>query len=415
MLREIVKKIENCRVCKKTNFTKVFDFGPTPPANAFLKKEQLDRGELYFPLEVYFCNNCSFLTLGHVVSQKLLFSNYVYVSSTSQVFVKHFEDFANSISSRFKLSNDSLIIDIGSNDGILLKPFKRIGSRVLGIEPAKHIAQLARKDGIPTIAEFFSESLAKKIAKESGKAKIVTATNVFAHIDDLDEVVLGVKTLLADDGVFIIEVAYLVDFLKKRYFDLVYHEHLYYWAVNPFIQFFKRFDMEVFDVEKVASHGGSIRVFVKMHGAKHKIDKRVKEFIELEKRKKLSEVSTYREFAKKIEGNKIALSRILRKLKKEHKSIAGYGASAKSTTFLHYFNIGRETIDFIVDDSQFKQGLFTPGKHIPVVPPSEIYSKKPDYLLILAWNFADSIMKMHKDYKNTGGRFIIPVPRPKIA
>lgn len=413
-MKQLIRKISSCRVCRKNNFTKVFNFGPTPLANEFLEKEKVDREELSFPLEGYFCNNCTFLELGHVVDPKILFGNYVYVSSTSKVFVNHFKKFAQDVYTRFNLTQNSLVIDIGSNDGILLKPFKELGVNVLGIEPAKKIAQIAKKDGIDTIAEFFSAPLAKKIVNRKGKAKIVTATNVFAHIDDLDEVIKGLKILLYNDGVFIMEAPYLIDFLEKRYFDLVYHEHLSYWSIKPLVELFKRFSMIVFDVQKVSAHGGSIRVFVKREEGLHKKEKSIDEFLKLEEEKKLGEIKTYLKFQKEVEKNRVSLLTLLADLKAKNKKIAGYGAPAKGNTLLNYFGIGTEILEFIVDDNPWKQGLYSPGKKIPVVSSKALYEKRPDYLLILAWNFADSIIKMHRKFRESGGKFIIPVPTPKI-
>jgi SAM-dependent methyltransferase len=409
-----VKKIAKCRVCAKNNFTKVFNFGPTPLANEFLKKEQLDLSEDFYPLEVYRCNNCFFLELGHVVNPKILFGNYVYVSSTSQVFKDHFNKFARDVYSQFHLDSNSLVIDIGSNDGILLKPFKRMGVKVLGIEPATQIADVAKKEGIDTEAKFFNVELAKKIVKKKGHTDVVSATNVFAHIDDLDEVINGLKILLKEEGIFIIEAPYLVDFIKKKYFDLVYHEHLSYWSVDSLIKLFKRFDMEVFDVKKVPVHGGSIRVFVKRLTASHEKTSRVKRFLDLENSMKLKDISTYSTYVKGVYANRAKLVSLLTRLKLENKKIAAYGAPAKGNTLLNFFGIGPELIDYVVDDSQWKQGLYTPGKRIPVVSSRSIYEDSPDYLLILAWNFADSIMKNHSKYKQNGGKFIIPVPKPKI-
>lgn len=415
MKNQLVKKIERCRVCKKNNFTKVFNFGPTPLANEFLKKEQLNDPEYFFPLEVYFCNNCSFLELGHVVDPQILFGKYVYVSSTSPVFIKHFEEFAKSVFARFSLSNKSLVIDIGSNDGILLRPFKELGASVVGVDPARRIAELATKNGIYTIPKFFNTKLADEIVKKKGNAKIITATNVFAHIDDLDEVIKGLNVLLASDGVFIMEAPYLIDFLEKRYFDLVYHEHLSYWAIAPLITLFKRFNMKIFDVQKVAAHGGTVRVFVEKENGPYKIEKSVKNFLQQEKKHKLGNIQTYHEYAKKVQDNRISLLTLLTKLKSKNKKIAAYGAPAKGNTLLNYFGIGSEVVDYIVDDSSWKQGLYSPGKRIPVVPSNKLYEEKVDYLLILAWNFADSIMEMHRKFKENGGNFIIPVPNPKIV
>lgn len=414
MIDKTIKKINNCRVCKGSDLEKVLALGPTPLANAFLTKDQLDQAEYYYPLDLYFCNDCGFVQLGHVVSPQILFENYVYVSSTSLVFVDHFRKMAEHEFIKFSLKANSLVIDIGSNDGILLKPFKKLGATVLGIEPAKHIAELARKNGVETIIEFFSTDIAKKIIKKMGKADIVSATNVFAHIDDLDEVIEGLKILLKDDGVFIMEAPYLVDFIEKRYFDLVYHEHLSYWSVNSLIKLFERFDMTVFDVEKVAVHGGTIRVYIKKRVGKYKTEKNVDKYLLLEKKTRLAEKKTYINYANLVLENKAKLVTLLTNLKTKGKTIAAYGAPAKGNTILNFFSIGSEVLNFVVDDSPFKQGLYTPGKHIPVVSSSEIYRKKPDYLLILAWNFAQSIMDMHKKYKYAGGKFIIPVPKPKI-
>lgn len=410
-----VKKIDFCRLCKGKKLKKILDLGKTPPANSFLKKSQLKNKEDFFPLRVNFCTNCSQLQLSHVVSPEILFRHYVWVSSTSPVTVKHFEEYAKSVFDKVGLKKDDLVVEMGSNDGVLLKPFKKLGARVLGVDPARNVALRATKDGILTLPHFFNVEIAKRIVKKYGKAKVIAANNVFAHINDLDEIVNAVSELLDKDGAFVIEAPYNIDLVEKNLFDIVYHEHLSYLAIKPLNKFFKSFGMQIFDVVKREVHGGSVRIFVKMTGAKHEINKSVKDFIDLEDRKKLSDINTYYEFAKHIQQNKISLLKLLKKLKKEKKSIAGYGAPAKATTLLHYFGISKDTIDFIVDDSPFKHGLFTPGKHIPIVPTRQLYVKKPDYLLILAWNFADSIMKMHSKYKELGGKFIIPVPEPKIV
>ena len=412
---QIIKKSKTCRVCHAPKLQKVLSFGPTPLANAFLTTKQIDEPESFYPLDVSFCLACGFLQLSHVVHPEVLFKDYVYASSTSSVFVNHFKDFAQVASKKYLQQKKSLIVDIGSNDGILLLPFKDLGYDVLGIEPAATVAKLARKQGVETIELFFSQSLAKEIVTSHGKAKIITATNVFAHIDDLDEVIKGVKTMLAPDGMFVIEAPYLVDLLTKNYFDLVYHEHLSYWSINALKTLFKRHGMEVFTVEKVPVHGGSIRVFVQKENGVYPLDKSVKKFLQLEKNKKVSQLTTYTNYAKKIQKNKIILLTLLAKLKSQGKTIAAYGAPAKGNTLLNFFSIGSETLDFVVDDSPLKQGLYTPGKHIPVVSTEILYKKKPDYLFILAWNFADSIMQNHNKFKKNGGKFIVPVPVPKIV
>lgn len=414
MKQNIIKRLQNCRVCKSTLLTKILDFGPTPLANAFLNRDQIDLPEFFYPLEVYFCLNCHFSQLGHVVSPEILFKDYVYVSSTSPVFVKHFQNFAADVISRFSLDRHSLVIDIGSNDGILLTPFKKSGVKVLGIEPAKNIAALATRSGIETISEFFSLDLAKRIVRKKGKAKIITATNVFAHIDNLDEVIKGLDEMLTDDGIFITESPYLLDFLEQRYFDLVYHEHLSYWSLAPLITLFKRFNLEVFDIQKVLVHGGSIRTFVKRKKASYKISANIKNFLRKEKKAGLNKIKTYKDFAQKIWDNRIKLNKLLIQLKLQGNRIVGYGAPAKGNTLLNYFKIGREYVDYIVDDSPLKQGLYTPGTHIPVFSSVKLKKDNPDFIIILAWNFAKSIQEKLDWFKKRGKHFIIPVPRPKI-
>lgn len=403
-----------CRICKSSQLTKILKFGPQPLANAFLKKPQLQNKEPFYPLDVYFCRKCHLVQLKDIVSPSVLFNNYVYVSSTSSVFIKHFTNFAANTIKRFNLSDHSLVIDIGSNDGILLKPYAKRGIKVLGIEPAENIARLARKDGIDTISDFFNSPLVKKIKYKYGNADVIAATNVFAHINDIDEIAQGVRELLQDNGVFIIEAPYLVDFLEKNLFDTVYHEHLSYYALSPLVTFFAKHNMRVFDVVRVATHGGSLRVFVKKYRAKYKISPNVQKLLMLEKLRKLNLLSTYHEFAKRVEKNKFTLIKLLNKLKKINQTIAGYGAPAKGNTLLNYFGITTKYLDYIVDDSVYKQKLYTPGTRIPVVSPKELDLNPPDYILILAWNFSEAIIKKYTDLKNQGVKFIIPVPKPQI-
>lgn len=413
-MTSVISKRLDCRVCKSTTLKKVFSFGPTPLANAFLRKDQLDLPEAFYPLDVYFCQVCSMLQLGHVVSPRLLFSDYVYVSSTSPVFVSHFKKFADNATLRFVLNNNSLVIDIGSNDGILLKPFREKGVRVLGIEPAKHIAKIASDGGVETIPQFFSLELARRIVVKYGKARLITATNVFAHIDNLDEVIKGLDYLLDSKGVFMMEAPYIVDFIEKKYFDLVYHEHLSYWGVRPLKILFERFNMEIFDVKKVDSHGGSIQVFVKRKSGFHKIEKSVKEFLDLEKKMMLDKAETYYSFEKQILDNKAKLITLLTNLTIHNKKIVGFGAPAKGNTLLNYFKIGQEMLSYIIDDSPYKQGLYTPGTHIPVVGPKKITTDNADYIMVLAWNFAESVIDKYAWFRNKGGKFIIPAPVPVI-
>lgn len=411
---EQARKRANCRVCGHGNLNKVISLGSMPPANAFLKKEELKAKEPSFPLEVYFCNNCAFVQLIDIVDPELLFRNYVYVSSTSPVFVEHFKELANNITARFNLQKDSLVVDVGSNDGILLKPFKELGMKVLGIDPAEKIAEMATKNGIETLPVFFDAKVAKEIVKSKGNAKIITATSVFSHVDDLDDFIDGVKELLADDGMFIIEVYYLKELIEKRLFDTIYHEHLSYFTLKTMMALMERLGMEVFDADKTDTHGGSLRVFVQKKNGNRKKTESIKDFLNEEEKAKLYELSTYTKFAEKIERNKQALNKLLKDLKSEGRKIAGYGAPAKGNTLLNYFRIGTDLIDYIVDDSSWKQGLYTPGMHIPVVSSEHLHKNMPDYILILAWNFADSIINKISEFP-ISDMFIIPVPIPQVV
>ncbi len=397
-----------CRVCGGTRLIRVLSLGFTPPANAFLRHAEVGSPERSFPLELYFCEDCSFVQLLDIVSPELLFRNYVYVSSTSKVFVAHFEALAKELHERYHFPPNSLIVDIGSNDGILLKPFQRLGWRVLGVDPATAIAETAKAAGIPTKPDFFTPEVADEIVRDNGYAKLVTATSAFPHIDDLDNLVAGIKKLLADDGVFVIEAYYLLDLLRKNLFDTVYHEHLSYFSVSTLTHLFGRLDMEVIDVEHTDTHGGSLRVSVQRRGGRHLPNRdAIQKFLDEEAAFGLAKKETYTAFARTVEENKHRLCALLADLKARGKKIVGFGAPAKGNTLLNYFGIGRETLDYIIDDSAWKQGLLTPGTRIPVVGSEELQKNPPDYLLILAWNFARPIMNRFPEQ-----RFIIPVPRP---
>lgn len=404
----------NCRLCQGERLTLAFSLTPTPPANAFVGKEALNSRQESFPLNVYFCDDCFHVQLLDVVDPSVLFENYVYVSGTSPVFVAHFKEYAKDLINRFSPPRDSLAVDIGSNDGTLLGFFRDAGLRVLGVDPARDIARMANERGIETLPEFFSPELATKMRADYGPASLVTANNVFAHIDDLRGVVAGVRELLAPDGVFAFEVSYLVDVYEKTLFDTIYHEHLDYHTVKPLRDFFAANDLEMIEAARSPSHGGSLRGMAQLSGADRPVGASVGEMVQLEERLGLDRVETLIAFADRIDALGQKLGSLLAKLKAEGKSIAGFGAPAKATTLMYHFGIGPDIIDFIVDDSPLKQGLFSPGYHVPVLSSESIYNRKPDYLLILAWNFAEPIMANHKAFTAGGGRFIVPLPELEI-
>ncbi len=396
-----------CRLCGSKELKNVLSLTPTPPANAFVEKVFLGVRQETFPLDVFFCLSCYHVQLLDVVDPKLLFENYVYVSGTSPSFVAHFKEYADFLISESNPKESDLIVDIGSNDGTLLNFFVKAGHTVQGIDPAKEIANKATQKGIPTIAEFFSVNLANSILNEKGNAKIITANNMFAHTDDLDEVVNGIRILLSDDGIFSFEVSYLGDVYQKKLFDTIYHEHVAYHSIKPLVNFFRKHEMELIDVIKIASHGGSVRCVVQKCNGPRKIKSSVNKILEEESRMKLDLPQTFKKFGEDIDLLGKQLFNLLDSLKKRGEKVVGFGAPAKATTLMYHFGINPSQIAYIVDDSPLKQNLFTPGLHIPVLPTSALTNEKPDYILILAWNFAkDIISKM----KHLDCRFIVPLP-----
>lgn len=386
---------------------------PTPPANAFVSEEFVDKVQNRYPIDVYLCKSCGHLQLLDVINPDILFRDYVYVSSTSPAFVEHFRKYADDILTFVKPPENAFVAEIGSNDGTLLRFFKDRGIRVLGIDPAYKIAQSATESGIETLPTYFTADLAQTIKKDRGSALIITANNVFAHIDDLSGVTKGIRELLSHDGIFVFEVSYLVDVIEKNLFDTIYHEHLSYHTIKPLKNFFHRYGMELIDTKRVPTHGGSLRGIVQHSDGPWTVSPSVNQLIELEDNLNLFCAEKFKAFIASINLVKKELTTLLRNLKAENKSIAGYGAPAKSTTLLFHFDIGN-VLDFIVDDSPWKQNLFTPGQHIPVFSADAIYERKPDYLLILAWNFAKPIIEKHRKYLDTDGHFIVPLPKVEI-
>ena len=407
---------KSCRLCNHVELEDVIELTPTPPGNNFLSKEQLERPESFYPLNVCFCKRCAHVQLADVVNPEILYQDdYKYVSGTSPVFVEHFRQYAEDVLAQYRIPDGALVVDIGSNDGTCLRFFKNAGFNVVGVDPATEIAAKATIKGIPTVADFFTESLGKKLFAENGPAYLITSHNACAHIDDLVGLMRGVRHWLADDGLFIFEVGYLLDVYNNTWFDTMYHEHLDYHSVKPLIPFFESLDMELFSVKRISPQGGSIRLHVQKKGGPHQVDPSVDELIRLEEKIGLDKAATFRAFNEKINTVKQALSEILRSLKTQNKRIAGYGAPTKSTTLLTHFGLGSDILDFIVDDNPLKQGKFSPGFHIPIVGPEELYKQRPDYLVILAWNFAEPIMEKHQEYKKIGGQFILPMPNAHVV
>jgi hypothetical protein len=403
-------------MCAGSNLKDVIKLTPTPPGNNFLNESELLEPEQSYPLDIYFCEDCFHLQLGHVVDPKILYQNdYTYVSATSTKFVEHLKQYAADMVKRFDLKPGDLVTDIGSNDGTCLKFFQNAGMNVIGIDPATEIAKRATESGIETIGDFFTNELALKLREKYGPAKFITSHNACAHIENLDSVIQGVQNWLADDGLFVLEVGYLLDIYQNTWFDTMYHEHLDFHSVAPFKILFERFNMEMFAVQRISPQGGSIRVFAQKATGPFGKDGTVEKLIELERESGLHETVSFIKMGHHINEVGADLRAIVKKIKESGKTIAGYGAATKATTLLSHFRIGNNELDFIADDNPLKQGLYSPLSHIPVVSANEIYIRNPDYLLILAWNFAEPIMELHKKYAEQGGKFIIPMPIPKIV
>ena len=406
---------DNCRLCASDDLTRVLSIPATPPANAFVGADQLEQPQQVFKLDLWYCAACGHLQLLDVVDPAVLFENYVYVSGTSPAFVKHFNEYASHIIGSFDLKEGSLVVDVGSNDGTLLTQFKDQGMRVLGIDPAREIAAAATAGGIETLNTFFDSTVAGQICESHGQAKCVTANNVFAHIDDLAEIVNGIRTLLAPDGVFAFEVSYRMDVLQDTLFDTIYHEHLDYHAVKPLKAFFERNGMRLIDVERVSTHGGSLRGFAQRADGSRKVSPSVDALISVEETARLYKIDRYLDFAAQIEEMGASLRTLLDQIKAEGKTVAGFGAPAKATTLMYRFGLDQTDIIYIVDDSPLKQGLYSPGLHIPVVPKEHLDQQPVDYLLILAWNFADPIIRNNQSFIENGGHFIVPVPNLRVV
>jgi|TARA_B100002003_G_C14124845_1_gene541036 quercetin dioxygenase-like cupin family protein/SAM-dependent methyltransferase len=411
------RKLESCRMCESEELYEFLDLGLMPPADGILSAKEIERGEeLLFPLKVAQCQNCGLTQLTYAANPQHLYGEkYKYESSITNTGVKHFLDMADSIRKKLDLSQGSLVVDIGSNVGVLLSGFKRNGMNVLGIDPAPKIAKIANGNGIETWQEFIGPAIAKKIVEKKGLAKVVTCTNVFAHIDDKKGLMKSINAMLDDDGVLIIEAPYFLDLVENMEYDTIYIDHLEYISIRPLISFFEKYGLEIFDVEKKKIHGGTLRIFVGKRG-KMAVSHNVGKFLDLEKKGKLYEKETLNAFSAKVKKHKKQFIELLDNLKKDGKKIIGISAPAKGNTLLNYCKISRDHLDYMTEKSLIKIGHYTPGTHIPIVAEKKIYTDKkfPDYGVIFAWNFASEIVRNNQKFLDRGGKFINPIPYPRI-
>lgn len=408
-------KLVNCRFCK-TNLKKIFvDLGITPLANSFIKKNDLYKNEAKYPLRVYVCTECLLVQLEEYETPDNIFHDYAYFSSYSDTWLNHAKDYTENIIKKLKLNKTNQIIEIASNDGYLLQYFLEKGIPVLGIEPAFNVAKIAQEKGIPTIQRFFGLKTAKELIHQSKKADLLIGNNVLAHVPNLIDFVKGLKELVEPDGMITLEFPHLLQLIEKNQFDTIYHEHFSYFSFFVVQKILLEFGLIIVDVEEISTHGGSLRIFVKRKDAKIlEINQNVFNLLKKEKDVGFFDLSFYEDFPKKIKKIKDDLLDFILKEKDAGKKIVCYGAAAKGNTLLNFCQINSTHIDYVVDQSPHKQGLFLPGTHIPILSPKKIIETKPDYIFILPWNLKDEIMIQLNYVKKWGCKFLIAIPEVSV-
>lgn len=412
---------DRCRFCLQQTLQPFIDFGNVPLAGGFFSKgatrKDFEQERLY-PLVVCFCTNCSLVQVSDVVESSVLFEHYFYFSSAIGSLVTHFQQYAKDLLSMVTQPKKTFVVEIGCNDGVFLKPLMAEGFKVLGVDPATNVVVPLIKKGMPIMHAYFGEESAKTIVKKHGHADIVLGSNSLAHIDDMHDVVRGIKLLLKPNGFLSMETHYVKELIDELQYDDMYHEHQSYYSLTALSTFFAMYDMEIFDAYMNPMHAGSMRTFVQKKGTgKRKKTARLRELLRGEKFAKLKSIKPYATFSSKIAKTKTDLLKLLARLKKQKKSIAAYGASGRATIISAYCGLGKEQLEYVIDDAPAKQGAFTPGNHLKIQNSNVLSDpkKRPDYCVILAWPFAKEIMKKNQRYIELGGKFILPLPKVKVV
>lgn len=403
-----------CRICGQVGLNSILSLGQTPLANALLREDQLAAHEQTWPLELAWCPDCSLAQITETVPPEILFREYSYFSSFSDTMVAHARTIADRMRTTRNLGPGSLAVEIASNDGYLLQWYHKAGVPVLGIEPAQNIAKVAQAErGVRTISEFFGKDLAAQLAQSGQKADVIHANNVLAHVADLNGVVAGFAAMLKPNGMVVVEAPYLKDLLDHVEFDTIYHEHLCYFSLTALKRLFQQHGLSIVDVERLAIHGGSLRIFAS-HAGSAPIQPAVEQLLQQESTW-VRDDAYYQSFGDRVEGLRTQLVKLLHSIKADGKRIAVYGASAKGSTLLNYFGIGTEVLDYVVDRSTVKQGRYTPGTKLKICDPTRLVEDQPDYCLLLTWNFAEEVLAQQAKYRNQGGKFIVPIPHVRVA